>query len=147
MSDLLEEANNKNRLDVDLSTHPCQLPYTVNLRMMIQTRHGSNYVRMVRRIQTGTTYPAAGAATTGPGGGGGRGSGAHTTGGGGPHKSTGGGVQKKKNVSHHGQMLVNALANAKMTRQTVRNLQVAQQQQQQQTQQQQQQPGEWEVAC
>ena len=144
MSDLLEEANNKNRLDVDLSTHPCQLPYTVNLRMMTQTRHGSNYVRNVRRIQTGTMYPAVGAATTGPGGGsaggGGGGSGAgFTTGGSVPHKSTGGGVQKKKNVSgRHGQNLVNA----KMTRQTVRNLQIAQQQ----TQQQQQQPGEWEIS-
>ena len=130
MSDLLEDANSKNQLDVDLSAHPCQLPYTVNLRMMTQTRHGSNYVRMVRRIQTGTRYPAAGVGSTPGSGGGGSGTG-FTGGGGGVHKSTGGGVHKKKNVSgRHGQSLVNA----KMTRQTVRNLQIAQQQTQQQQQ-------------
>ena len=119
VSDALEDANNKNRPNLDLSQLPCQLPYTINLRMMNQTRHGSNYVRDVRRIQTATTYPkdtSNSIVTT-------TGSTSATV-----IKSSGG-IHKKKSSGRHGHGTV--AIGTKMTRQTVRNLQIAQQQQQQ----------------
>ncbi len=68
VANLLEDANTKNLQSVDLSQTPSKFPYIINLRMMSQTRHGSGYVRNVRRIHapgSGRYTPApAGAAPT-----------------------------------------------------------------------------------
>lgn len=56
---ILEDAFSRGQPIVDLSQTPCQVPYTIDIKNMQQTRNETGFVRRMQRIATGTRFSAA----------------------------------------------------------------------------------------